>query len=97
MPYKIHSFAEKLRNAGDIEKTGIQPNANPGNVVTGVGYGAGAMLIGVFDGVSGIVTQPYKGAKQNGVSGAAKGLGKGIIGLVSKPIAGTVDFVSCTA
>jgi len=47
----------------------------------------------VYDGVTGIVTEPVKGARREGLKGAAKGLASGMIGIVAKPVAGTVGFV----
>jgi hypothetical protein len=44
--------------------------------------------LGFFDGITGLVTQPLQGAKQEGASGFIKGFGKGIAGLVVKPGAG---------
>lgn len=44
---------------------------------------------GVYDGVSGLFTQPIHGAKQEGVVGFIKGFGKGIGGVLLKPQAGT--------
>lgn len=59
--------------------------------VTGLhsGFRAGRdeLLYGVTDGVTGIVTQPYRGAKNNGVIGAVRGVGFGIGGFVLKDIA----------
>jgi len=46
------------------------------------------------DGVTGVVTKPVTGARDNGVEGFFKGLGKGAIGLVARPTAGVVDFAS---
>ncbi|KAL9595222.1 MAG: hypothetical protein Q9179_005061 [Wetmoreana sp. 5 TL-2023] len=43
---------------------------------------------GVYDGISGLFTQPFHGAKQEGVAGFIKGVGKGIGGLLLKPQAG---------
>ncbi len=40
------------------------------------------------------MTKPIAGAKQGGASGFAKGLGKGFIGLVTRPTGGIVDFTS---
>ncbi|KAL9001582.1 MAG: hypothetical protein Q9188_005448 [Gyalolechia gomerana] len=40
---------------------------------------------GMYDGVSGIFTQPIHGAKQEGFGGFIKGIGKGIGGLLLKP------------
>ena len=69
---------------------------NPKNMVSGIGYGGVAFLKGVWDGVTGLVTQPYKGGKEKGAKGVAVGMGKGLIGLVAKPVAGTVGLVGCT-
>lgn len=44
---------------------------------------------GVYDGVSGLFTQPFNGAKHGGVGGFIKGFGKGIGGSILKPSAGT--------
>lgn len=49
---------------------------------------------GVFSGVTGVITKPVAGAKEQGVEGFFKGLGKGAVGLVVKPVAGVVDFAS---
>ena len=47
----------------------------------------------MFDGISGIVTQPIEGAKKEGVAGFIKGFGKGIGGIVLKPSAGETSIV----
>jgi UDP:flavonoid glycosyltransferase YjiC (YdhE family) len=54
---------------------------------SGLRAGRDELLYGVMDGVSGVVTQPIRGAKQRGVIGAARGVGFGIGGLVLKDIA----------
>lgn len=45
--------------------------------------------LGFYDGITGIVTQPIRGAKQGGVGGFFKGVGKGLGGAILKPGAGT--------
>lgn len=40
---------------------------------------------GWYDGVSGIFTQPWKGAQREGAGGFFKGVGKGVGGFVTKP------------
>jgi hypothetical protein len=40
---------------------------------------------GWYDGVTGLFTQPWKGAQKHGASGLAKGLGKGVGGFIAKP------------
>lgn len=47
-----------------------------------------------MDGFTGFVTKPIRGARDEGVGGFFKGVGKGTIGLVARPAAGVVDFAS---
>ena len=42
---------------------------------------------GVYDGVTGLVLQPYHGARENGALGFVQGIGKGIGGFVLKDLA----------
>ena len=50
---------------------------------------------GIYDGISGLVTQPLGGAKKEGFLGLIKGFGKGIGGVVLKPQAGKTDCLLC--
>ncbi|CAZ81558.1 unnamed protein product [Tuber melanosporum] len=52
--------------------------------------------LGVYDGVTGIVSQPYRGAKEEGAKGFAKGLGRGVAGGVLKTNAATTGVVGFT-
>jgi hypothetical protein len=54
------------------------------------------MIKEIASAVAGIVIEPYKQSKSKGIKGGAKGLGKGMIGLVCKPVAGTIDLVTYT-
>lgn len=47
---------------------------------------------GFYDGITGVVTQPIIGAKQEGAAGFFKGMGKGLGGLVLKPGAGSCSL-----
>lgn len=85
----INSAPQKITSSVVDE----QKTKNPSNLISGLGYGTYAIAKGVFDGVTGIVTEPVKGARNEGFKGAAKGLASGIIGIVAKPVAGTVGFV----
>jgi hypothetical protein len=57
---------------------------------SGLRAGRDELVYGVMDGVSGLVTQPIRGARQKGVIGAARGVGFGIGGFVLKDIAAIV-------
>jgi UDP:flavonoid glycosyltransferase YjiC (YdhE family) len=48
---------------------------------------------GWYDGITGLVTQPWRGAQKEGTSGFFKGLGKGIGGFMVKPAAAGVGIL----
>lgn len=52
--------------------------------------------LGWYDGVTGLVTQPWKGAQKEGASGFVRGIGKGIAGFATKPFAGFSGILSHT-
>ena len=54
---------------------------------SGTRAGRDELVYGVMDGVTGLFTQPYNGAKNNGFVGAVRGVGFGIGGFVLKDIA----------
>ncbi|KAI9737226.1 MAG: hypothetical protein M1818_005758 [Claussenomyces sp. TS43310] len=61
-------------------------------VITGVPSGLVAagreFTLGFYDGLTGVVTQPYRGVRREGASGLAKGFGTGLVGLLFKTSAG---------
>ncbi|ENN76402.1 hypothetical protein YQE_07063, partial [Dendroctonus ponderosae] len=71
-----------------------QMNKKPATVQEGFARSGKGLVMGVFDGVTGVFTKPVSGAKEQGVEGFFKGLGKGAVGLVARPAAGLVDFAS---
>ena len=52
--------------------------------------------LGVYDGVTGIVSQPYRGGKEEGVKGFVKGLGRGVAGGFLKTSSATAGVVGFT-
>jgi hypothetical protein len=65
----------------------------PGRI-TGFNSGLHAAIneffLGTYDAFSGVVTQPYNGAKESGATGLIAGVGKGLAGLVLKESAALV-------
>eukprot|EP01066_Platyproteum_vivax_P007440 Platyproteum_vivax@DN2911_c0_g1_i2.p2 len=57
---------------------------------------ASAALYGFISGIQGVVQQPVRGAEAEGVKGFFEGVGKGILGLALKPVAGALDAVKHT-
>lgn len=80
-------YAQK-RDRGQSER---DSNTEAKTFVNGVGSGGVKLLKGVVDGVTGVVKAPIRGAEKRGVEGFAKGVGKGLIGLVIKPVIGLSD------
>eukprot|EP01088_Endostelium_zonatum_P014922 TRINITY_DN3449_c0_g1_i2.p1 TRINITY_DN3449_c0_g1~~TRINITY_DN3449_c0_g1_i2.p1 ORF type:complete len:3344 (+),score=882.14 TRINITY_DN3449_c0_g1_i2:209-10240(+) len=87
------SFDQEYIKKREREKIKDRPN----NVVEGVGKGLKRFGKGLFEGATGVVTQPIKGASEEGFEGFLKGSLKGVVGVAAKPVAGTLDLVSSTA
>ena len=68
---------------------------------TNIAYGALEGLYGGFKelkrGFTGVVLQPYHGAKKNGVKGFFKGLGKGLVGLAISPFSAALKLLHSLA
>lgn len=73
----------KLYNDDTIRPVDKVTDISSGFKVAGKEFG-----FGLYDGISGLVTQPIKGAQKDGTAGFIKGFGKGIGGLMAKPAAG---------
>jgi hypothetical protein len=52
---------------------------------------------GFVDGLSDVVVKPYQGAQQEGMKGAAKGLGKGLVSITTKTGAGMFGLMGYTS
>ncbi|EDW70492.2 intermembrane lipid transfer protein Vps13D isoform X1 [Drosophila virilis] len=71
----------------------LQSNTSGGHLAAGIkGFG-----FGLLGGVTSIVRHTYDGASADGVPGFLSGLGKGLVGTVTKPIIGMLDLASETA
>lgn len=73
--------------------TAIGGNSTGDHLVAGLkGFG-----FGLLGGVTSIVKHTYNGAQAEGFPGFITGLGKGIVGTVTKPMIGVLDLASETA
>lgn len=61
-----------------------------GTVVDGLAYG-------IVGGVTSVMTQTYRGMKNDGPAGLITGLGRGMVGALVKPMTGVLDFATGTA
>ncbi|ETI23926.1 hypothetical protein G647_05733 [Cladophialophora carrionii CBS 160.54] len=63
----------------------VRPQEQVSDLKSGVTAAGKEFGFGWYDGVTGLFTQPWKGAQKEGTSGFFKGIGKGIGGLATKP------------
>lgn len=54
------------------------------SLATGLKAAGSELVLGTYDAFTGVVTQPYRGARERGVTGFVSGVGKGLGGLVLK-------------
>ncbi len=79
-----------------ISQRGKVSKAKPKHAGQGLLEGGKSLGTGVVKGLTGLVTDPLKGAQQNGIGGFATGLAKGLVGVVAKPVSGLLDATSAT-
>ncbi|KAL2020724.1 hypothetical protein VTK56DRAFT_8024 [Thermocarpiscus australiensis] len=81
-------LARGFRNAPKLygDET-VRPTEKVTGVASGLKLAGKEFGLGLYDGISGLVTQPWKGAAKEGGRGFVKGVGKGIGGLMLKPAA----------
>lgn len=69
----------------------------PKDLVDGIGMGVRSFYLNIGRGVTGVFTEPWKGAKRDGFKGFMYGSARGFSGLFAKPVAGTLDVASKVA
>ena len=66
----------------------VRKSDNVTDLKSGLRQASKGFGYGLYDGITGLVTQPLSGAKKEGAAGFLKGMGKGFGGIVFKPAAG---------
>ncbi|KAI0473713.1 hypothetical protein GGR56DRAFT_546540 [Xylariaceae sp. FL0804] len=81
-------LARGFRNAPTLyhDET-VRPKEKVTSFSSGLKVAGKEFGYGMYDGISGLVTQPLRGAEKEGGVGLLKGVGKGIGGLILKPSA----------
>ncbi|XP_025097802.1 vacuolar protein sorting-associated protein 13D-like isoform X4 [Pomacea canaliculata] len=71
----------------------VQAGRSSDHLVAGIkGFG-----YGLFGGVTSLVHQAYKGTRDEGFEGLFKGVGKGVLGTITKPVSGVLDLTTGVA
>ncbi|KAK4695061.1 vacuolar protein sorting-associated protein 13A/C, partial [Lecanoromycetidae sp. Uapishka_2] len=66
----------------------------PKHALYGVTSGGNAFATSIASGIGGLARHPMQGAEKEGVQGFVKGVGKGFLGLATKPAIGAFDLAS---
>ncbi|TGZ78721.1 hypothetical protein EX30DRAFT_322121 [Ascodesmis nigricans] len=66
----------------------------PKHALYGVTAGANSFVSSFASGVGGLARKPIEGAEREGAFGFIKGIGKGVVGAVTKPAIGVFDLAS---
>ncbi|KAI9735700.1 MAG: hypothetical protein M1818_006308 [Claussenomyces sp. TS43310] len=82
------AIAQGFHNAPRLygDKTVRRPTRITG-IKSGLKAAGEEFVYGIYDGVTGLVVQPYTGARDGGVVGLVKGVGMGLTGFVLKDLA----------
>lgn len=51
------------------------------------------LMAGMIGGLTSVITQPVRGAQSDGARGFIKGIGKGLVGTVTKPVTGGCNLL----
>lgn len=76
------------------KKRRMRMQQEPQNLPASMALATKTLVMGVALGLSGVILDPIKGAHEDGVEGFFKGVGKGLLGLLTKPAGGVFDMVS---
>ncbi|KAF7369006.1 Glycosyltransferase family 1 protein [Mycena venus] len=85
---------EGLRSVPKLYGEEVRDNGRVDNWRSGIVVAGRTFVHGLADGVSGLVVDPYRGAREEGVVGMAKGLGKGTLGFWTKGGSATLGLVA---
>lgn len=71
-----------------------QISRQPSGLASGLAHSGRSLVMGVYDGITGVVRKPIEGAQRDGAVGFLKGVGVGVAGLIARPASGAIDFAS---
>ncbi|WFD07777.1 Vacuolar protein sorting-associated protein 13 [Malassezia vespertilionis] len=66
----------------------------PRHALYGIASGTNSLFTSVASGIEGLALRPLEGAEDGGTAGFLQGIGRGLVGAVTKPAAGFFDMAS---
>lgn len=80
------------------DKRRMSRNRNrPKHALYGITSGGNAFASSLASGIGGLARHPLEGAEKEGFGGFVKGVGKGVLGIATKPAIGAFDLASSVA
>lgn len=80
------------------DKRRMSRNRNrPKHALYGITSGGSAFANSLASGIGGLARHPIEGAEKEGFGGFVKGIGKGVLGMATKPAIGAFDLASSVA
>ena len=86
--FVIKGISSAFHKMGDSSKIDVSFNQEKGKVIQRSFQSFGK---GLLNGVTGVVMKPVNGLKKDGAKGFFVGLGKGVGGIITDPVAGIID------
>ncbi|KAK0185951.1 glycosyltransferase family 1 protein [Armillaria mellea] len=90
----VTSIHDGFQNAPKLFGSQIREPGKVINFSSGLKEAGKGFVYGWYDGVTGLVSEPIKGAKKDGVVGAIKGSARSFVNCAMKPSAGIVGLMS---
>ena len=82
------ALTQGFRNAPRLYgDTTVRPPPRISGIQSGLRAAGAEFTTGIYDGVTGLFSQPYHGAREGGTLGFAQGVGKGLGGFILKDLA----------
>ena len=75
----------------DDRRLTTQDNHRSSTISHAIRHGTAGIAVGIYDGLTSMIKQPYRSGKEEGVQGLVKGFAKGIVGTVNKRVASILD------
>lgn len=85
-----HAIAQGFHNAPRLYGDTVRPTHRISGMHSGLKAAGQELSFGIYDGVTGLVLQPYHGAKEQGIIGFFEGVCKGIGGFIIKDLAAVI-------
>jgi len=85
--------ARILRRLASPSQTSPRRTPLPTSFGSGVAQGLSILYNSIGEAAVGLISKPVRGGQQEGITGFAQGVSKGILGVFAIPLSGALDFV----